>query len=489
MRKITLMILFTIFCQQLWSQKIVKKINQQVQKQAIESHLRFLASDEMRGRDTGSPELDIAALYIAEQFRAYGVQTAPGTDSYFQTVELIKSEVAQSATIDIGGKQFANKTDFLFLDGADTTIVADVIFLNYGLEEDFQGKDVAGKIVVVKPGTPDKQSPRQYFSISREKKERAKKYGAACMIELYRSAEIPWPFLVNYLSQPRFNLDEGKQPFPFAWMMDGSGEIENMVVDYDSTMSISIVGMNQEVVLSKNVLGYLEGSDDEKKKDVLILTAHYDHVGVTYQGPGQDSIFNGARDNAIGTTTLLETAKFFVKNRPAYSVAFLACTAEEKGLLGSEWYAKNPIIPLENTYFNFNTDGAGYNDKEIVTVVGLDRTDVTDNLHKAAETFGLKAKNDPVPEQNLYDRSDNVNFAAKGVPAIAFSPGVKAFDEELLKYYHQPADEVESLDMDYLLNYSKAFIYSAYLIANMKEKPFWTAGDKYEEAGKKLYNK
>ena len=155
--------------------------------------------------------------------------------------------------------------------------------------------------------------------------------------------------------------------------------------------------------------------------------------------------------------------------------------------MGSEYYSKNPLIPLEQTYFNFNTDGAGNNDTSIVTIIGIDRTGVTENLHKAAKAFGLEAKGDPAPEQGLYDRSDNVNFAAKGVPAIAYSPGVSGFDEELMKYYHQPADEVGTLDWEYLHKYAKSFIYAAYLIANMDSKPFWTEGDKYEAAGKTLY--
>lgn len=490
MRKLTLLMMLAALGHMASAQKkIVKKLNSQVEKRAIEAHLRFLASDELRGRDTGSPELDIAAMYIAQQFRSYGLKPAPGSESYFQQVDLVKNLVPKTASIKMGDKEYADKKDFIFLDGVDTTLTADVMYLNYGLEEDFEGKDVTGKFLIVKPGTPDKQSPREYFSITREKRKRAQENGAAGMIELYKSAEFPWPFLVNYLSQPRFAIKDDTKPFPFAWLFDGAGETENMVVEYDSTLTVNIDGIVSEPVPSKNVFGWLEGTDEDKKDEFLILTAHYDHVGVTYQGEGVDSIFNGARDNAIGTTTLLETAKFFAKNRPAYSVAFLACTAEEKGLLGSEWYSENPIIPLEKTYFNFNTDGAGYNDTKVITVVGLERTGVTDNLHTAAETFGLKAKKDPVPEQNLYDRSDNVSFAAKGVPAISFSPGVKAFDDELMKYYHQPADEVESLDMDYLFSYAKSFIYAAYLIANMDEKPYWTPGDKYESEGNKLYGK
>ncbi|MGB3469098.1 MAG: M28 family peptidase, partial [Cyclobacteriaceae bacterium] len=186
-------------------------------------------------------------------------------------------------------------------------------------------------------------------------------------------------------------------------------------------------------------------------------------------------------------TTLLETAKFFAKNKPDYSVVFIALTAEEKGLLGSRWYVENPVFPLKQTFFNFNTDGGGYNDTSIATVVGLNRTSVTSSLKKSVQPFGLGVTDDPVPKQNLFDRSDNVSFAKKGIPALTFSCGITAFDAEIMKYYHQAADEVSSLDMDYLVKYSRAYVYAAYLIANGKTKPFWNKGDKYEQKGLELY--
>jgi Zn-dependent M28 family amino/carboxypeptidase len=184
---------------------------------------------------------------------------------------------------------------------------------------------------------------------------------------------------------------------------------------------------------------------------------------------------------------LLQAAKFFGKNPSKRSILFLALTGEEKGLLGSEWYSNHPLIPLKQTVLNYNCDGAGYNDKTIATQIDFNRTTVDEQLKKACQAFGLELKGDPAPEQNLYERSDNVNFAVKGVPAVDLAPGVKAFDKELFKYYHQPADEVSSLDMNYIEKFHRSFVYGAYLIANAKERPMWVKGDKFEEAGKKLY--
>ncbi|TXI69226.1 MAG: M28 family peptidase, partial [Cyclobacteriaceae bacterium] len=167
----------------------------------------------------------------------------------------------------------------------------------------------------------------------------------------------------------------------------------------------------------------------------------------------------------------------------------LALTAEEAGLLGSSWYSDHPLIPLKQTVFNFNCDGAGYNDTSIATIIGMERTTAEPEIAKACEAFGLKATVDPVPEQNLYERSDNYNFAKKGIPAIDFAPGTKAFDAELMKYYHQPADEVSSLDFDYLIKYFRAYVYTNYLLATMPQAPVWKAGDKFEAEAKKLYGK
>jgi Zn-dependent M28 family amino/carboxypeptidase len=212
-------------------------------------------------------------------------------------------------------------------------------------------------------------------------------------------------------------------------------------------------------------------------------------VGVSRRGNQQDSIFNGARDNAIGVTGLLATARYLSTYRPKRSVLFIAFTAEEKGLLGSRYYAQNPVIPLNQCIFNFNCDGAGYNNTTIATVIGMERTTAEGILAKACEAFGLKAAIDPVPEQNLFERSDNLHFAEKGIPAITFAPGITAFDAEVNKYYHQPADEVNSLDFDYLLKYFRAYVYANVLLANAPQPPVWKPGDKFEVAAKKLYGK
>ena len=252
-------------------------------------------------------------------------------------------------------------------------------------------------------------------------------------------------------------------------------------------MSVNFPGLEKRAVSAKNVIGMIEGSDPEKRDDFILLSAHYDHVGTGRRGANPDTIFNGARDNGLGTVALLAAAKALTENPPKRSVILAAWTAEEKGLLGSRYFIDNAPIPLNRIKFNLNSDGAGYDDTTAVSVLGLHRVGAEEEMVQACEKFGLKVIADPAPEQNLFDRSDNVNFAAVGIPAPTFSPGTTGFTTEITKYYHQPNDHFESVSISYVDKFWKAFTLSAYMIGNKADDPMWVEGDKYEEAGKKLY--
>jgi Zn-dependent M28 family amino/carboxypeptidase len=214
-------------------------------------------------------------------------------------------------------------------------------------------------------------------------------------------------------------------------------------------------------------------------------------VGVGKQGGGaysaRDSIFNGARDNAMGTVAVLAAAEALAQAPPKRSIIFLPVTGEEVGLLGSRYYADNPVIPLDKVIFNFNVDTGGYNNTKVVGIVGHGRTGTDDILDAGLKPFGLMVKANPAPEQGLFDRSDNVAFARKGVPCLTFTPGFDEFDEEIMKYYHQVADNPDTIDYEYLHKFCQAYAHSARLLADREEKPFWVKGDKYYEAGMNLY--
>ena len=156
--------------------------------------------------------------------------------------------------------------------------------------------------------------------------------------------------------------------------------------------------------------------------------------------------------------------------------------------MGSIFTLANPPVPMDHIVFDLNSDGAGFDDTTIVTVVGLERTTAEGPIQLGSQRYGLTAIADPVPEQHLFDRSDNTNFAALGVPAPTYSAGFRSFGDEIMKYYHKAEDQVDdSFNFSYFLKFCKSYVHSARLIADMKEKPFWKPGDKYESAGKKLY--
>lgn len=191
----------------------------------------------------------------------------------------------------------------------------------------------------------------------------------------------------------------------------------------------------------------------------------------------------------MGATALIAAARSFVAYPPKRSVIIAALTGEEVGGFGSRYLAEHPPVPMDQIVFDLNTDGAGFDDTTIVTVVGLERTTAQESIEKGAQRYGLKAIPDPVPERNLFNRSDNTKFASLGIPAPTFSAGFHSFGDEILKYYHMAADEAgDDFNFSYFLKFCKAYVHSARLIADMKEKPFWNPGDTYEKAGRKLYH-
>ncbi len=472
-------------------------------KYETEAHIRFLASDDLQGRRTGSPGNFIAARYIAEQFRAFGVKPAPGSKNFYQHWPLETVVPPRSAALSMGKTVYEHRKDFMFIAGRPIDMKTTAVFAGHGWvdaesgHDDYKGLDVKGKVVFVITGLPGESSPMAAFNGISSKRKLAEERGAAALIELYRLG-FPWPFALQFFGRASNRLGEdasgSMSRIPYGWLKEKGGDpVTEAAKGTPQKISISSSGAVEDTRYVPNVVGVIEGSDPALKDEYILLSAHFDHVGTGKDGGGlftaQDSIFNGARDNAFGTTALLLAARVLAQQPPRRSVILLACNGEEMGLLGSRYYADHPLLPLRQVIFNLNADGAGYNDTKSVSAVGYDRTGVDAWIEAAAAAFQLGVIPDPVPEQGLYDRSDNVSFAAKGVPSICISPGVTGFDEELMRYYHQTADEAASVDMDYLLKYCRAFAHMARLIADSPERPAWKAGDKYEKAGKELYRK
>ncbi len=461
-----------------------------VNQQTIKDHVYYIASDEMRGRNTGSPEILKAADYLAGQLESYGAQPVPGADGFFQPVPFRQKTPATSGSFSFAGRNFNLNDDFLVVDGKSGDYEGEVVYLEYGLEDDYSSADVKGKIVFAKAGNGTTADRRAILRISRQKYELARSNGAAGLVEFYSSPATPWAQLGFTFNRVNLTLDsfEDKEIIPHLWLKD----LDNANQRFMRTRSVKraslkIEGMTNELTKDKNIMAMVEGTDPELKNEFIMFSAHYDHVGIGRPNEEGDSIYNGTRDNAIGTVTVLSAAENIAKYPMKRSALFVMFTGEEKGLLGSRYLAENPIIPNEEIVFCWNSDNGGYNDMTISTIVGLERTTASQYIKDANVVFGLEAIDDPAGEQGLFDRSDNVSFARKGIPAPTYSLGFRAFDSEITKYYHQPGDNPNTVDYDYLEKFFKSYVLASRMIGNAAERPFWVEGDKYYETGKKLY--
>ena len=487
MRVSTLFILLMAGSFFLRAQSDADKVRSTISKNDIQAHIFFLASDELKGRATGSPEIDIAASYLANNLRRYGVKPAGDNGSYYQQVTFEK--VSPPKSVELQMKNL-NLSEFINLKVSDMSFEGDAIFLGYGSEEDFKSNDVKGKVVLAFAGNEGATGMMQSYRAGMKKREIAENAGAAALIEIVSLSDAEKASLAHHFNEPRVSLESNSKASQFVHLWGLSkpdAELPQMKMGSGQTAKLSIHGIVKEKMGGRNVLGYLEGTDPELKDEFIIYSAHYDHVGIGKPNAEMDSIYNGARDNAVGTVTVLNAAENIAKFPTKRSSLFIFFTGEEKGLLGSEYFVENPTIALDRVVYCFNSDNGGYNDTSKTTIIGLNRTTASRHFIDAAAEFGLTAIGDPAPEQNLFDRSDNVHFAKKGVPAPTYSMGFNSFDEEITKYYHQVTDNPDTIDYDYLKKFFQSYVLSARLIANDPQRPFWIEGDKYYEAGKKLY--
>ena len=467
-----------------------EKAEMTVDKNEIEGHIYFLADDALKGRATGSPELKIAASYLANTLRGYGIKPHSAINSYYQKFNLIQTTATKVLKVSINGENYPHT---IAVEAKGSDLSGEAIYLNFGIEEDYKGKDVNGKLIIVKGGTSEASDARAVYNAHKEKQELAIKNGAIGLIEMTLLEEDWWTRVSHFMEEgvkiPDTKDEQMPKPdFIHLWVNSSANKLatfNNAKLAY----AIETDGIKEETLETQNVIGVLEGTDPKLKEEFIMYSAHYDHVGIGKPDAVGDSIYNGARDNAIGTTAVLSMAENIGKFPTKRSAIFIFFTGEEKGLLGSQYYVEHPIFPLKQIVYGFNTDGGGYNNTKLATVIGLNRTTAQKHIVSGAATFGLKAIDDPAPEQGLFDRSDNVSFASKGVPAPTYSTGFDAFDDEINKYYHQPSDEADSLDYDYLLKFYQGYVLSGRLIANDPETPFWVKDDKYEAAGNVLYGK
>jgi hypothetical protein len=481
----------------------------------LERHLTQIASEEFEGRETGSPGQRKAAEYIASVFSSYGLPPAVGDSSYFQRISFI-AETWAEINMMVGDESIRHLWEYYSVPGQNASresfSTREVVFLGYGIDDprysDYAEQDVNGKTILIYAGEPlntdgnslltNDTSRTAWTSDPTLKLRAAHKHGAAMVMiidpDFRRNVDQVRREILNnrlrmgwsanpadnfansvYLSSEAARKILGKS---FNDVVNARTRIERTAkpraVTFPAKLSF-VQRKNVRELLGENVLGFVEGSDPVLKNEVLVVTAHYDHLG--RRG---DGIYFGADDNGSGTSTVLEIAQAFAEARklgygPRRSVLFLLVSGEEKGLLGSEYYVNYPVFPLENTIANINIDMVGRIDPQheqnpdYIYVIGSDR--LSSELHTINEEanttytqleldYTYNAENDP---NRYYYRSDHYNFAERGIPAIFYFNGTHAD-------YHRTTDTVDKIQFEKMATIGKLVFHTAWELSNRDKR-------------------
>jgi Peptidase family M28 len=493
MKRILLIAIFGISFVSVFAQQdeTAKKYGAQITSTDLKEYLSIIGSDAMEGRETGKRGQKMAAAFIASHFQEIGLMP-PVNGGYYQTVELYISHVSD-AYVKVGENKYNSSTELLYIGSTDTggELQGDIIFAGSGSEDDLKQVDVKDKVVLIL--VPKlKGSLSSFRALSRSVREKGAK------ILYIVSEDTPEEFRA-FAEQIKRNFSGGglsvKKPDAnvankgifvitpaiaekiFKTTLD---KLKKAAVDPEKKSLAKIkpakvsyqVSTEITTLKTENVLGYLEGSD--KKDEVILVTAHYDHIGI--ENEGTDHVNNGADDDGSGTVSVMEIAKTFAQAKkdghgPHRSMVFMTVVGEEKGLLGSEYYVEHPVYPLANTVVDLNIDMVGRTDPEhkadnnYVYVIGSDK--LSTELHQLSEKTNkdytqLKfdyTYNDENHPTNLYKRSDHWNFAKNGIPIIFYFDGIH-------EDYHKPSDEVSKIEFDLLTKRAQLVFYTAWEIAN-----------------------
>ena len=432
--------------------------------------LVYLASDELMGRRAGTAGNDAAADYIEAAFRKAGAVPAGEREMMRVPVPLVRRGVIGEASLRFGESRLGIGVDLLPLGIEAADVTAPVLYLD-GASLASPGGEVAGRIVVTEAGDEETAGDlRAVLALSQFRQAALAQAGAAALVEVYRSPAVPFPRLAGGINKAGLVLDRDAGPqIPSVYvkatpvwdaLRRGGPTAE--------TATLRITAPQTERLTSDNVVAVLPGTDPALADEYVAVTAHFDHIGVTPRPGATDSINNGARDNGMGTAALLEVARRFRDNPGRRPLLLMAWTAEEEGLLGSEYWAAHPTVPLADVVFDFNMDGAGYTDTTAVVFNGYGFTSVQGAINAAVAKTGLTSKPDPVPEYGLYRASDNFNLARVGIPAVNMAPGFAGFTDELMRYYHQPADEAAAVSPTYLRKYADAAVAAVRAVTDAK---------------------
>jgi Zn-dependent M28 family amino/carboxypeptidase len=504
----------------------------------IMGHTRYLSHDLMEGRGPGTRGDDLARYYIAAQYEALGLEPGGTDGTYFQSVPLVGSIVASNTNLTVSRgnrvQTFIYRQDFVPFSGVQNPTVpvaGEMVFVGYGIVapeydwDDYKGKDMTGRILVMlndDPGTEDTPEffggkARTYYGRWTYKYEIAAEVGAAGAIIIHTTPSAGYPFTVvqNSWGGENFEL-QSSDDLPTlavkAWTSEeASREILQMAgftleelqeralqrdfepIDLNLRASTTIRQSVREVN-TYNVLGILRGGDSSMNDQAVVYTAHYDHFGIGEPVDG-DSIYNGALDNAVGVAMTLAIAKAFTELPvpPHRSILFAAVGAEEFGLLGSEYYVRYPTFPHGKIAACINIDGGNiYAPTSDVIFLGAERSTIGEIVDKIAWKRRLTVEGDQFPEQGSFYRSDHFSFAKAGIPAVSLrtgsdfigkpdSWGREQVETYIAKHYHQPSDVIrDEWDLRGVIDQARFCFQLGWEIALQREMPAWYPGDEFE---------
>ena len=507
----------------------------------IRWHVKFLSHDLLEGRGTGQRGGDIAAEYIATQFAEYGLKPAGDHGTFMQKVPLVGMTTLPETSFSLIPKQgdamnLKILDEFVAFDQtqqSQSSVDADVVFVGYGIEapefgwDDYKGTDVHGKVLLMLVNEPPSEDAKffkgkalTYYGRWTYKYEEAARKGAVGVILVHQTqmASYPWDVVRNSNSGEKSALKvEGPALNVASWIQfdvasrlaSSSGmKLEKMMqdaqskdfhpVDMGARLKAHMVSRVRHFE-SQNVVAMLSGSDRKLADEAVLYTAHYDHLGIRADIQG-DNIFNGADDNATGCGILLELARAYsgASIKPRRSILFAAVTAEEQGLLGSEYLGKHPPVPAGKITLDLNYDDVKpLGAPEEVEVSGAERTNFYPSVEATAKEFRLAIRPDSRPEAGHYYRSDHFSLARVGIPSFSINEGTKfkghtdawgleQLSEYTEKHYHQPSDEYHP-EMDFVGDSAMArFGFALGWEAAGAVKPIeWQKGDEFETARSK----
>jgi Zn-dependent M28 family amino/carboxypeptidase len=521
MKNLILILLLSIFASlMIQAQKTIPPVNP---ASGWWAHIAFLADDRLQGRDTGSEGHRKAAQYVADHFQSAGLKPA-GVNGYIQPVRFrsrrIVEEQSSLALVrkeSVEPVQLGDEASFSMRVEQAAHLEAPIVFIGYGLTvpemsyDDLDGVDLHGKVVLLLSGGPSNIPGPLLAHHQSERWKELKKAGAVGVLSIQnpKGMDIPWDraklarFMPSLtLSDPSLDETAGQQlavtinPARAEKFFAGSGHTFQELLALSNkgerlprfSIPASIratVKMTTSDVESQNIIGILPGTDPKLKDEYVVLTAHVDHIGVGQPING-DSIYNGAMDNASGVATLLETAMTLHKSRKQFrrSVVFLVVTAEEKGLLGSRYFAAHPTVPADKIVANVNVDMfLPLFPLRSLIVQGLEESNLADDLHRAGDQLGIKILSDPEPERNAFIRSDQYSFIKHGIPAVSLKVGYTkgSPEQEIVKrwrteHYHAPSDDLtQPIDFKAAADFNQAYLLVVESIADRAERPKWNA--------------